>query len=116
MKPTKILNDYKKKYNFETTVVPCTEEETAAYTALIKEGKSCPKGITAQYHEGTQSYTFTKQEALELTPEELDLLIKYKQLDLIAEIKKHTKFFYVLAIIGIIAVAIAAIIVGVKLS
>lgn len=54
--------------------------------------------------------TFVRKESLEdLTSEEINELLKYKELDILSDIRGHTTLFYVLAIIGIIGSIIGVI-------
>lgn len=111
----KIFHDYRKKHNTRV-VVPCTEEETATYTALKKEGKELPANVSVSWKEenGVAYYVFKKTEEIEFTKEELDELLKYKEIELLTEIRKHTRFFYILSIIGLISIGVVGLILAVK--
>ena len=112
----KIFHDYRKKHN-EKISVPCTEEEVATYTALKKEGKELPANVSCSYREegdGIAYYVFKKTEEIEFTKEELDELLKYKEIELLTEIRKHTRFFYILTIIGLVTIGVVGLILAAK--
>lgn len=101
-----LLLEYRKKYGLTEVVTPCTPEEFQAFSELKRNGEALPEGVV--FDNG--SLTFVRKEPLEdLTSEEINELLKYKELDILSDIRRHTTLFYVLAIIGIIGSIIGVI-------
>ena len=94
----KILYKERVKHGLAEMIVPCNEEENKIYNEMQMKNQKLPDHIvfSAEYS------TFYKKEKLDFTQEEIKEILMHKQLELLTEIKSHTKFLYCLTIIGIL--------------
>ena len=89
--------------------IDCTEEQNAQYRQLAKENKPLPARVYCRNSDPTAEYaTFYSVSEMELTPEQLNEYLQYKQLKTLTSIKKCMVFFTVLTVISIIGGVIAA--------
>jgi ABC-type antimicrobial peptide transport system permease subunit len=84
----------------------CPEEDNAKYVEMM-EKDMLPPDIKV-YTDGVK-YVFTKI-GEDVSQEEINEFLKFKELEYLKTIKKHTGFFYALAIISLILGAIGAIV------
>lgn len=90
----------------------CSKEESEEYRKLVKKGEPLPEGV---YRYG-EYYDFYRFIEANLTEDEAQELLLYKQVTYIKTIKNCALFFVVLAVISIISSIIGSIILMSALS
>ena len=84
--------------------IPCSEQENAALNTLLKQGGTLPEGTYAYDKEyENEADAFYKVRKTELSAEEQQELLTYKQLALLKTIKYCSLFFVWLTILGFVA-------------
>lgn len=84
--------------------IPCSKEENKEYQQLLKNGESLPDGVFAYvYDNGEVSTTdfYTVYEP-QLTEDEIQEYLMYKQLSMIKTIRNCVLFFVILTIISMV--------------
>lgn len=96
-------------------VVITDEQENAQMRKLEEEKQPLPDGVYVTYVEGARKYCHLQNKAPDMSNEDIDLLVKMKQLkhlekidDNVKVIKEWVIFFGVLAVISIVAGFIVA--------
>lgn len=77
--------------------VDCSVKETEEFSAMVQEGKSLPSGVISYL-----DYRFYRLIKSELSKEERDEIIQYRQTLLLKSIKNMLTFFVALTILSII--------------
>ena len=81
----------------------CRSRENKEYRKMLLDGNELPEGVFQYYDNGTPTYRFYEIEK-ELTDQEIDHLVKLKQLAYLKKISKVASFFFILKIIEIIII------------
>ena len=80
----------------------CTEEQNAQYRQLAKENKPLPARVYCKNSDPTYEYSqFYAVSEMDLTPEQLNEYLQYKQLKTLTSIKKCMVFFTVLTLCSV---------------
>lgn len=105
-----LIQKKRKEYGITEIKIPCTEEETALYKQMEANQQKLPENIVGVYEGTYTNYKYYRKETREYSQEEINELLKYKELDLLSDIRKHTGLFYVLAVLGLIASGLALVV------
>lgn len=96
------LTEFKEKFNL-IQKIPCSNEENKRYTQLSREGKPLPENVHKyDYSAGMDDEEFYTLYIPELSADEINEYLTYKQLALLNTIKNCVVFFTVLTIIGLV--------------
>ena len=77
---------------------PCTNKENKEYKKMQKDGIPLPEGV----HQYTESYRYYRVKKTGLTDEEIDRLLRYRQVLYLRSIRNSMTFFVGLFVISII--------------
>ena len=96
------LLEYKEQFNL-IQKIPCTRQENQAYTQLLKSGQPLPENVRKYEYSMTENMEeFYTLYIPDLTEQEINEFLTYKQLSLLNTIKNYLLFFVVLTIIGLV--------------
>ena len=99
------------RYEFDLLEqIDCTEEQNAEYRQLARENKPLPKRVYCRNTDPTFDYAqFYTVSEMDLSTEQLNEYLQYRQLKTLTTIKKCMVFFTVLTVISLVVTAIAVI-------